>query len=125
MLGGNLIDSDKVFKKISLFNQIIHPLNVFPWIYSQVKGLQKLICEFLTIKEKTLSIQSPKLPDGNELTNIKNLKVKYNIDSEFSLEIPEFNSNKGDLIIVFGAKNSGKTDFIKSLLNENIIESVL
>ena len=127
ILGGNLIDSEKVFTTISLFNMIIHPLNVFPWIYSQVKGSQKSfqrICEFLTIKEKTVSIQSPNLPGGNELIKIKNLKVKYNIESKFSLEIPEFNCNKGDLIIVYGANGSGKTAFIKSLLNENIIESV-
>ena len=55
ILGGNLIDSEKVFTTISLFNMIIHPLNVFPWIYSQVKGSQKSfqrICEFLKIKEK-------------------------------------------------------------------------
>ncbi len=103
----------------------IHPLNVFPWIYSSVKGSIKSferICDFLSIKEKPdNTLPNTNHLDNMEFINIKNTKVKYSNDSEFTLLIDEFICKKGDLVILYGTNGSGKTAFIKSLLKENII----
>ena len=103
----------------------IHPLNVFPWIYSSVKGSIKSferICDFLSIKDKPEnSITKPNLLDDKEFVYIKNTKVKYSKDSDFTLLIDEFICKKGDLVILYGTNGSGKTAFIKSLLKENLI----
>ena len=103
-MGGNIIDSEKVFTTISLFNLTLHPLGNFPWLYSQIKASIKSygrICDFLSKKEKACPTQPINEEKIFLLMDIEYQKIKYSEDSEFNLEVKNFKMAKLKQFIVY------------------------
>jgi ATP-binding cassette, subfamily C (CFTR/MRP), member 10 len=143
IISGNLIDAEKVFTTISLLNMTIHPLNVFPWVFAQLKGSKKSfdnILEFL-IKEEKINYSEFKLldssfniiiPGGVTINYSKNKEELNNLSSDilqdkiinqkgFELKISKnqpLKFERGKLTMIYGPNGCGKSLILKSILNE-------
>ncbi|KAJ0794971.1 putative ABC-type xenobiotic transporter [Helianthus annuus] len=124
---GNQLDAATVFTCLALFNNLISPLNSFPWV---INGLidavisTRRLSKFLSCVEHESSTCSKELSNftADEMDIVmKDACCAWSVDQEVkelildhvNLAIP-----KGSLIAVIGEVGSGKSSLLNSILGE-------
>ncbi|XP_023761858.1 ABC transporter C family member 13 [Lactuca sativa] len=123
---GNQLDAATVFTCLALFNNLISPLNSFPWV---INGLidavisTRRLSKFLSCSETdNSSSSSSKLTDENmdilmkdacSVWSSSDQEVKELILDHVNLSIP-----KGSLVAVIGEVGSGKSSLLNTILGE-------
>ncbi|MFS7950853.1 putative ABC-type xenobiotic transporter [Helianthus anomalus] len=124
---GNQLDAATVFTCLALFNNLISPLNSFPWV---INGLidavisTRRLSKFLSCVEHESSSCSKELSNftADEMDIVmKDACCAWSVDQEVkelildhvNLAIP-----KGSLVAVIGEVGSGKSSLLNSILGE-------
>jgi ATP-binding cassette subfamily C (CFTR/MRP) protein 10 len=119
LLTGNLIDAEKILTTVSLLNNIIHPLNVFPWLYDNIMKSERSFNKFIDfMQKKDITLINYCNEDDITLTNVT---LGYTEKSEFRLHKVTFNAKFGEITMLYGNNATGKSLLLKSLVNEALV----
>ncbi|GFP93552.1 ABC transporter c family member 13 [Phtheirospermum japonicum] len=131
-LMGHQLDAATVFTCLALFNNLISPLNSFPWV---INGLIDAAISTRRLSKYLSSYESDIEPDSSSSTvNDEKLDSKEPVvavhdafctwssydEKEFDLVLEHVNLNvpKGSMVAIIGEVGSGKSSFLNLLLGE-------
>uniref|UniRef100_A0A8C1PET4 Uncharacterized protein n=1 Tax=Cyprinus carpio TaxID=7962 RepID=A0A8C1PET4_CYPCA len=113
----NILDAEKAFTSISLFNILRFPLAMFPQLISimvQTAVSKKRLEKFLSESEQMLS----SFPELGAAVSMTDGTYAWERDTEPVLKNVSLDIKPGRLVAVVGAVGSGKTSLISALLGE-------
>uniref|UniRef100_A0A4W4G0I7 ATP-binding cassette, sub-family C (CFTR/MRP), member 2 n=1 Tax=Electrophorus electricus TaxID=8005 RepID=A0A4W4G0I7_ELEEL len=114
----NVLDAEKAFTSISLFNILRFPLAMLPMLISslvQTVVSKKRLEKFLGGEDlDTMTVQH----DDSTAVSVRNGTFTWGSDTEPALKNVTLDINPGHLVAVVGAVGSGKSSLISALLGE-------
>ncbi|XP_059804131.1 ATP-binding cassette sub-family C member 3 isoform X2 [Hypanus sabinus] len=117
----NVLDAQKAFVSLSLFNILRFPLNMLPQVISsiiQATVSLKRLQNFLSHDELDLtSVERVKTASGHSIT-VENGKFSWGKEDPVVLERINLAIPQGSLVAVVGQVGCGKTSLISALLGE-------
>ncbi|MCJ8749120.1 hypothetical protein PDJAM_G00172600 [Pangasius djambal] len=116
----NVLDAQKAFTSISLFNILHFPLAMLPMLISslvQTSVSKKRLEKFLGGEDlDTMAVQHT--DNNGAAVSVSNGTFTWGIDSEPALKNVSLDIKPGRLVAVVGAVGSGKSSLISALLGE-------
>ncbi|GAB1607313.1 multidrug resistance-associated protein 1-like isoform X1 [Argonauta hians] len=118
----NILDAEKAFVGLALFNILRFPLMMLPNTISNLIAANvslKRVCNFLNKDELDLkSIDHSLTPSDSHSVIIENGSFKWDKDEPCTLKNIHLEVTKGSLVAVVGVVGSGKSSLISSILGE-------
>jgi subfamily B ATP-binding cassette protein MsbA len=121
LITGHSIDAEKLFTTISLLNNIIHPLNVLPWLYDNIMRSKRSFDKFINLMKKK-EIYPLSKSGGDNCITLNNISLQYNKKSQFTLTVNDpIIAKVGEITMLYGNNATGKSLLLSSLVNEAIV----
>ncbi|CAK8671761.1 unnamed protein product [Clavelina lepadiformis] len=119
---GNILDAQKAFVSISLFNILQFPLTMLPMMISSLvqanvslKRLQRFLCN------EELDLDNvDRIPSCGPVISIENGTFTWDKDDEPALKNINLSVPKGSLVAVVGQVGSGKSSLVNCLLGDMV-----